>query len=411
MEDAIAAADAAAAVRDQVQHQQQQQQQRSFTRSGSSSSSSDEEDLAVLLTSAADKLYKQRLRELHALMSAEGLQQLRLTPQQYDSLQVVLSDLQDLRASWDEEGSGDQEEGDGADELTPAEAALVQQLSSSPLMPDDFHSYLLAFLPEGSGAADVQQLMQRLDPAVLRDIQGVYRDLKQFERADMDLPEAQERYVELSAKITAVADRVQSILVSYNSNSSSKADGSFTAAVTPTAVASYPQPSSSSSSRMDQTAVVVESSSSGGTSSSSSSGGSGSGKAGRSWGSSWAKPRGVQSTVGQPVGRNNSSNNSQQQHLQQQQQQAAGVPQQNELHKHQAAHAGPPQQQLQEQQLWLVAQQQQQRQQQAQESVEGDGLTHHPRSAADGISSAGDRTRRRRSIIRRNNAAAAVATA
>jgi len=53
--------------------------------------------------------------------------------------QVVLSDLQDLRASWDEEGSGDQEEGDGADELTPAEAALVQQLSSSPLMPDDFH--------------------------------------------------------------------------------------------------------------------------------------------------------------------------------------------------------------------------------------------------------------------------------
>jgi len=88
VEDAIAAADAAAAVRDQVQHQQQQQQQRSFTRSGSSSSSSDEEDLAVLLTSAADKLYKQRLRELHALMSAEGLQQLRLTPQQYDSLQV-----------------------------------------------------------------------------------------------------------------------------------------------------------------------------------------------------------------------------------------------------------------------------------------------------------------------------------
>lgn len=54
-------------------------------------------------------------------------------------VQVVLSDLQDLRASWDEEGSDEEGEGEGADELSAAEAALVQQLSSSPLMPDDFH--------------------------------------------------------------------------------------------------------------------------------------------------------------------------------------------------------------------------------------------------------------------------------
>jgi hypothetical protein len=33
-------------------------------------------------------------------------------------------------------------------------------------------SYLLAFLPEGSGLADVQQLMMMLDPDVLDDIQG-----------------------------------------------------------------------------------------------------------------------------------------------------------------------------------------------------------------------------------------------
>lgn len=32
-------------------------------------------------------------------------------------------------------------------------------------------SYLLAFLPEGSGHEDVQQLMTMLDPEVLEDIQ------------------------------------------------------------------------------------------------------------------------------------------------------------------------------------------------------------------------------------------------
>jgi hypothetical protein len=91
VEDAIAAADAAAAVRDHVQQQQQQQHFAPAPPSPISSSSdsdSEAEDLALLLSSAADKLYRQRLRELHALMSPEGLQQLQLTPQQYESLQV-----------------------------------------------------------------------------------------------------------------------------------------------------------------------------------------------------------------------------------------------------------------------------------------------------------------------------------
>jgi hypothetical protein len=47
-------------------------------------------------------------------------------------VQVVLSDLQDLQASW-EEGEEQQQQ------LTAAEAAVVQQLTSStPIMPDDF---------------------------------------------------------------------------------------------------------------------------------------------------------------------------------------------------------------------------------------------------------------------------------
>jgi hypothetical protein len=47
-------------------------------------------------------------------------------------VQVVLSDLQDLQASW-EEGEDQQQQ------LTAAEAAVVQQLTSStPIMPDDF---------------------------------------------------------------------------------------------------------------------------------------------------------------------------------------------------------------------------------------------------------------------------------
>jgi hypothetical protein len=49
----------------------------------------EQEDLAAVLCSAADKLYKARLRELSALMSPGALQQLQLTPQQIDSLQVT----------------------------------------------------------------------------------------------------------------------------------------------------------------------------------------------------------------------------------------------------------------------------------------------------------------------------------
>jgi hypothetical protein len=93
VEDAIAAADAAAAVRDQLQQQQQRHQGHLAlpppgTTTSSSSSDGSDADLAVLMSSAADKLYKQRLRELQSLMSPEGLSQLQLTRQQYDSLQV-----------------------------------------------------------------------------------------------------------------------------------------------------------------------------------------------------------------------------------------------------------------------------------------------------------------------------------
>lgn len=82
-----------------MHHQQQQQHDQGYGTSSSSSSSGttsidsdgDAEQLAVLLMSAADKLYKQRLRDLHALMSPEGLMQLQLTRQQFDSLQVGCS--------------------------------------------------------------------------------------------------------------------------------------------------------------------------------------------------------------------------------------------------------------------------------------------------------------------------------
>jgi beta-lactamase class D len=51
-------------------------------------------------------------------------------------LQVVLADLQDLQSSWEEQ---DWEEWEQQQQLTDAEAAVVQQLTAStPLMPDDF---------------------------------------------------------------------------------------------------------------------------------------------------------------------------------------------------------------------------------------------------------------------------------
>lgn len=56
--------------------------------------------------------------------------------------------------------------------LCPHIAILPSLTPLTTLAHEPSLSYLLAFLPEGSGAADVQQLMQRLDPAVLRDIQG-----------------------------------------------------------------------------------------------------------------------------------------------------------------------------------------------------------------------------------------------
>lgn len=87
-------------------------------------------------------------------------------------LQVVLSDLQGLQASWEEEEEEDDEEeeqeedetgtaaaaaagvnnNNNNDVLTEAEAALVEQLSSSPLMPDDFDRWGLRIRVRGGGA-------------------------------------------------------------------------------------------------------------------------------------------------------------------------------------------------------------------------------------------------------------------
>ncbi|WIA12320.1 hypothetical protein OEZ85_012375 [Tetradesmus obliquus] len=124
-----------------------------------------------------------------------------LSPEEQESLRVVLQDLQDMQGSWEEE-----------EELSTEEQQLVQQLGSSQIMPDDFSSYLMAMLPEGSGPAELQQLLQSLDPAVLQEIQSVYADLKEFEQTQMDLDQAQERYVQLSSRIASVTARVQGTL-------------------------------------------------------------------------------------------------------------------------------------------------------------------------------------------------------
>lgn len=64
-------------------------------------------------------------------------------------VQVVLSDLQDLQTTWGQDEQ-QQDAAAAADELTPEEAALVQQLTSSePLMPDDFTR--CAWGPEEAG--------------------------------------------------------------------------------------------------------------------------------------------------------------------------------------------------------------------------------------------------------------------
>jgi hypothetical protein len=75
-----------------------------WSRPSSSSSSSDSSSSFwsrpaqpnEVLSSAIDKLYKQRLRQVKAMLASGSLEELTqdLTPEQQESLQVVLQDLQ-----------------------------------------------------------------------------------------------------------------------------------------------------------------------------------------------------------------------------------------------------------------------------------------------------------------------------
>jgi hypothetical protein len=68
-----------------------------WSRPGSSSSlSSAAARSNEVLSSAIDKLYKQRLREVKAMLASGKLEELQrdLTPEQQESLEIVLQDLQ-----------------------------------------------------------------------------------------------------------------------------------------------------------------------------------------------------------------------------------------------------------------------------------------------------------------------------
>lgn len=95
---------------------------------GQTSSQSTQETLA----SAVDKMYRQRLREVKAMLTPESLQQLKqeLSLEGVQSLQVVLQDLNGLEGSWEEED----------EQLNVTEQQLVQQVTSAAqIMPDDFN--------------------------------------------------------------------------------------------------------------------------------------------------------------------------------------------------------------------------------------------------------------------------------
>lgn len=80
-------------------------------------------------------MYRQRLREVKAMLTPDAVQQLQqeLSPEELQSLQVVLQDLQDLQASWEEED----------EQFNPAEQQLIQQVTSAAhIMPDDFNTYV-----------------------------------------------------------------------------------------------------------------------------------------------------------------------------------------------------------------------------------------------------------------------------
>jgi hypothetical protein len=67
-----------------------------------SSSSSSAAAPNEVLSSAIDKLYKQRLREVKAMLASSSMEELQrdLTPEQQESLQVVLQDLQVIAHCW-----------------------------------------------------------------------------------------------------------------------------------------------------------------------------------------------------------------------------------------------------------------------------------------------------------------------